>query len=364
MKMSRIGGVVTGLLLICVGDCLAQGGFPPPAVKVEKVVASNLQMSRRYTGLLLSPATVNLTAQVVGEVVETGFTEGADVKQGQLLYHIDDVKYAAAVKAAEAKVAQCKANLVYAQKTYERKKVLFSKNASSADDFDSATSNLAALNAALSAAEAELIVAQKDLVNTKIIAPIDGRIGKNEMTVGNYVTPQSGPLTSIVQLDPLRLQVTISNRDFLEMFSDEEGLRKNAQVRFKLADGTWYEHDGEVEFLGNQANRKTDSVWVYVKVKNPDFKLLPGSTVTVMLSKKNGSTHPAVKVSSIMHDKEGTFVYVVDDKNVATRRNVTLDFSNGEFEILKDGVEVGEKVVTAGVHKIMRSGMEIKPVEE
>ena len=364
MKISRIGGVVIGLLLICSGDCFAQGGFPPPFVKVEKVVPSDLQMSRRYTGLLISPATVNVVAQVVGEIVETGFTEGADVKQGQLLYQIDDVKYDAAVKAAEAKVAQCKANLDYAKKTYERKKALFSKNASSADDFDSATSNLAALSATLNAAEADLIVAQKDLVNTKIVAPINGRIGKNDMSVGNYVTPQSGPLTSIVQLDPLRLQVTISNRDFLEMFGDEEGLKKNALVRFKLSDGSWYEHDGEVEFLDNQANRKTDSIWVFIKVKNPDYKLLPGSTVTVMVSKRNGSTHPAVKVSGIMHDKEGSYVYVVDDKNVATCRNVTMDFSNGEYVILKDGVEVGEKVVTAGIHKITHSGAEINPVEE
>ncbi len=338
--------------------------LPPAVVQVEKATTTNIQASRRYTGLLLSPATVAVTAQVIGEVMETGFTEGGNVEKGQLLYQLDDVKYDAAVKSAEAKVAQGKANLAYASKTYERKKVLFSKNASSAEDFDLATSNLAALKAGLSAAEAELISAQKDLLNTKITAPMAGRIGKNDASVGNYVTPSSGPLTSIVQLDPLRLQVTVSNRDFLEMFGDENGLRNNSIIRIKLADDTWYPYDGEVDFIGNEANRKTDSVWIYVKIKNPDYKLLPGSTVTVMISKKNGPEHVAVSPAAVMYDANGAYVYVVDDQNKANRRDVVTDFSTGEQQVIKSGLEAGEKVVTAGILKIMMPGMEVVPQEK
>ena len=222
---------------------------------------------------------------------------------------------------------------------------------------------LAALKAGLSAAEAELISAQKDLLNTKIVAPMAGRIGKNDASVGNYVTPSSGPLTSIVQLDPHRLQVTVSNRDFLEMFGDENGLRENSVIRIKLADDTWYPYDGEVDFIGNEANRKTDSVWIYVKIKNPDYKLLPGSTVTVMISKKNGPAHVAVSPAAVMHDANGAYVYVVDDQNKANRRDVVTDFSTGEQQIIKSGLEAGEKVVTAGILKIMMPGMTVVPQE-
>jgi len=353
------------LVLSCL-FCVSQTSFsqimPPPAVAIEQAVNTDLQASRRYTGLLTSEETVNVTSEVAGKVLEISYDEGTNVKKGQLLYRIDDVKYKAAVKASQAKVAQLEANLAYAEKTYERKKILFGKKASSAEDFDLAKSNFAALTANLAAAKAELIVAKKDLKETKIMAPLAGRIGDKDISAGNYVSPDL-TLTTIVKMDPLILKFTMSNRDFLKMFGDEAGFRENAVIRIKLADESWYEYEGEVDHLGNQANQKTDSVWIYIKIKNPRSKLLPGSTVTTYLSKKGNISRVAVKLSAIMHDAESAYVFVVNKDNVVERRNVELEFSDGFLQVLKSGLEVGEKVIVQGVHKVQVGGA-VMPVND
>ena len=165
--------------------------------EVEEV--ANVQ-SRRYTGQVVAQAVVNVTPRVSGEILKLGFNDGDYVKKGQMLYTIEKTQYEAAVKQAEANIAECKAKLEYAQSSYERNQMLYEVNAASKDTMESTKSAVDAFKAALAAAEAGLVTAQENLKYTDITAAIDGLVGVTNFTAGNYITPSSGPLLTIIQM--------------------------------------------------------------------------------------------------------------------------------------------------------------------
>lgn len=348
------------LALTCAVSLLAQ--MPPSTVEVSPVTEQESVQSRRYTGVLVSPASVSLVARVSGELMKQGFAEGDTVAAGQLLYQLDDVRYAAMVQASEANIARTEASLRYTKANYERIHNLFEKNVSTLDAMEAALMSYQSDEASLASARANLITAKDDLKNTKIVAPIAGKIGLTKYTVGNYLTPSSGVLATIVQLDPIRLSFAISNRDFLELFGNEKTFRDEAVIQIRLADNTIYEQKATFEFVNNTANRTTDTLNFFASVPNPDFALLPGSSVSVILSKRNAEKQCAIIPSAVMADNDSAFVWVVDAENKVHRRNVTLGNTDGVIQFVATGLEVGERVVTEGTHKVM-DGAIVNPVE-
>lgn len=364
--MSRRIVITTLCFLAMTGATLHSGenspGFAAPAafVTVGKVTETENVETRRYTGHVTSSASVSLIARVSGELLGLGFEEGDFVHRGQVLAELDSVRYEADVKNIEAKIAESKARLSYAAISYNRNAELFEKKAISKDAMDSSESEHEAYKAALLAAEAQLITARDDLKNTRIVAPIDGKIGVTNFTAGNYLTPSSGVIATIIQVDPLRVSFAISSRDFLAMFGTVDRLKANADIRLRLADDSIYEYGGSVEFIDNQANLRTDTVQVYAKFENPDGKLIPGATVTVLLSRRNGGYVPAVAPSAIMHDEQSAYVYVVDGENKVERRDVELGAAKTGLQLISSGLRTGELVVTDGMHKTM-PGAVIEP---
>ena len=335
-------------------------GMQTPFVSVGRVGETDNVDVRRYTGHVTHSASVNLVARVSGELLRMGFKEGDLVKKDQVLFELDPVRYQAAVASAEAKVAENEARLSYAEITYNRSSSLYEQRATSKDTMDSSEAEKDAFVAALAASKATLITSKDDLDNTVITAPISGKIGVSSYTEGNYLTPSSGVIATIIQVDPLRVHFSISNRDFLAMFGTEQRLKENAIVKLRLADDSTYEHDGKVEFIDNQANTRTDSVQVYASFANPDGKLLPGSTVTVMLSRGVSGRVTSVIPSAVMRDSKNAYVYVLDGENRIERRDVTLGALTDAGQIVRSGVSVGEFVVVDGTHKA-KPGMVIEP---
>ncbi len=229
-------------------------------VAVGEVTEENNTLHRSLVGVVTSPSIVNLTSRVSAEIENVGFKEGGKVEKGQVLYQLDQIKYDAAVKSSEAAIKELEAKLVYAESTYKRYQNLFNKKISTKDELDSALSTLNSYKAELEAEKANLILAKKDLKNTTIVATIDGQIGITNFTQGNYVTTSSGTLATIVQLDPVRVRFTISNRDFLSLFSSELDMRSRASVKIRLADGKEYDSSGTIEFINNLANESTDTL--------------------------------------------------------------------------------------------------------
>lgn len=334
----------------------APRAMPKAVVAVEPVTEVADMETRRYTGQVVSKSVVQITARVSGEILEVGFQDGSPVKKGQLLYHLDPIQYEASVRSAEAKIAECKARLDYAQRNFDRNSSLYDKQAASRDTMENTKASLEALKAGLLAAEAELVVAKDNLKNTRITAPIAGLAGVTNYTLGNYVTPSSGTLVTIIQVQPARVCFSISAGDYLNMFGSFENLQKTADVRLQLADGKQYPTVGKIELLNNEANRKTDAIQVYATFPNQDYKLLIGSTVNVTLSKKQGKTMAAVPPSAVMHDSKGSFVYVVDQANKVEKRYVIAGNATADFQLIRSGVKKGERVVSQGTHKTMPGG--------
>ena len=272
------------LLLLCavplVRAAMPGPGMPPPApvVEVGEVLAVQDTQSRRYTGRVVSPATVSLVPRVAGEILEVGFRDGDTVQAGQMLYRIDPVRYEAAVKNARGKVVQYKAEHAYARADLARNRSLFKKQAVSRDVLESAERTEQVAYGELLAAEADLVTAQDDLRNTQIVAPMAGRIGVTAFTAGNYVTTSSGTLVTLVRTDPVRVRFGLSVRDMQAVFGSEEELRSLGRVRVRLADGTEYGTEGRVTIVDNTAEGRTDTVLVYAELANPQSRLVPEST--------------------------------------------------------------------------------------
>lgn len=336
------------------------GAAPKQVVGVAEVEDIANVQSRRYTGQVVSQAEVNVTPRVSGEILKLGFNDGDYVKKGQMLYMIEKTQYEAAVKQAEASIAEIKANLEYAQSSFDRNERLYEVNAASKDAMENTKSALGALKAAQAAAEAALVTAQEDLKYTTITAAIDGLVGVTNFTAGNYVTPSSGTMITIIQMQPIRVRFAISMGDFLSGYGSLTSLKANGEVSLKLADGSEYAQGGKIEFLNNEANMKTDAILVYASFPNADMKLIPGSTVTVTLSKKSAAKMPAVPPSAVMYNASEAYVYVVGEGNKIERRSVELGDMTKTHQLIKSGLKTGEKVVYQGTHKVM-PGDEIIP---
>lgn len=352
--------ILCAFMLIAGWEAFAQSAGPGPGSAVPIVGIETTRMvcasaTMRCPGRVVAIETVTLTTRVSADLLELGFREGSSVKQGQLLYRMDPTRYAAEVTNLVAKIAQEKARLDYAQQTYDRVATLYRKKVSSQDALESAMSTLFTQKGALTAAEASLIKAEDDLKHTEIYAPISGKIGLTSATVGNYLTPSLGTLATIVRLDPVRVTFALANRDYMRDFGGVEArLQSEASVRICLADQSFFGGKGTVEFVDNSANKRTDSVHVYVRLSNPDGILLPGYTVTVFLSRKQGAPSVAVTPSAVLHDDSGAYVYVVDAKGVAARRGVTESTIQGNDQLITSGLRIGERVVYLGTQKVVQ----------
>ena len=316
---------------------------------------------RAFSGRVLSPETVAVVAQVAGEVKEVCFEEGAVLKKGDILYRIDSVKYEAAAAAAKAQVAQAEASADYARKSFDRATALFEKKVASADDLDSATSSKAAAEAALDAAKAALVTAEDTLAHCTIVSPVDGKVGLNAASAGNYVSTASGALCTIVRQDPVRVAFAPGSRDYLAVFGGEKGLRELFDVRVRLADGTAYDQEGAVEFVGNAVNAATDTMPVYARFPNPDGLLVPGATVKVELQAREAKRYVSLPLTAVIRDGEGAYVWMVGAGNLPEKRVVVPGPATSTYQTILSGLEEGEEVIVRGTHKIM-PGVPVEPV--
>lgn len=331
-----------------------------PVAEVKEV--ADFQAST-YPGRVTPIALVDVVPQVSGEILEVCFSNGQTVKVGDVLYRLDPVKYEAAVKNAESKLAECKAKARYAELSYARHKKLLETRAVSLDDVDNALSQRDSSRAALAAAQAELVAARDDLKHCTITAPIAGKLGSTTKTAGNYVTSGSLTLVTIVQLAPIRVKFSVSNRELLDIAGSEgRRRREDVSVALTLANGSPYGDDGRVEYADNLADELTDTMTVYAQFANGDLKLVPGGTVAVTIASKRGVMRPAIPPTAVLQDTQGPYVWAVGEDGRVERRTIARGDANGDWLFVEKGLKVGEKIVADGAHKVRR-GDTVKAAE-
>ncbi len=359
-----------------------QGDPSLPMVLVGKVEERPQVTRRKYVGAFEPIQEVDVVSRVTGYIEKQSFKEGNSVKPDTVLFEMEKIRYEAAYEAAVAKVVSCEAQiattgaklkqvearLLYAQNNYNRNKELYEQggNLVTKDTveniksvLDAQVAEMAAVKAeelaakaGLDAAKADLKLAQDDLEHTTIRAMITGRAGRVNRTIGNYVTPQSGTLVTIIQMDPIYLRFSMSEKDFTSMFGNIDALKKTATLRIELANGKMYAEPGTISFIDNKMVSTTNTINIWATFPNAQEFLNPGGVATVYLDKSEDTKLPAVRESAVMFDGRRHSVYVVGKDNIIEKRQVEPATSAEGFQSLFSGVKPGETVVIDGTHKI------------
>lgn len=330
-----------------------------PYVLVQEVKAQNTSQAKNHIAHVEAINSVSLLPQVSGTVDQVLFKEGSFVKEGDLLFVIDPDRYKATVDLREAELASAKANLTEAERNYNRQIKLSKQNIASKATFDSAESSFLQAKAAVKQAEANLDLAKIDLDYTNVTAPINGYIGKALVTKGNYVNASNQVLAKIVQVSPVRVTFSLTDKEFLHLksiYEQENDAKMKAQII--LPDGTTMMEDFTSRFADNEVSTNTATVAIYSDFSNADEKLLPGNYVQINLMKDNPDINVMIPQASLAQDEHGFYTYVVND-DVAEERRLVLGDVIGSEQVVLDGLKAGDKVIIQGLQKV-QNGAAVK----
>jgi membrane fusion protein (multidrug efflux system) len=335
------------------GAAAAQTAPPPPAVTVTPVVSRQVTETGDFIGRVTAIDKVDIVARVSGFIEQRNFTEGQQVKKGDLLFQIEQATYKAAVEQQQANLAKAKATEVNAKLQLERGKELVRNNNIPQSTVDQRAADEAAAQASILEAQALLDQAQINLGYTEIRSPIDGRIGLATFTVGNLVQPSSGKLATIVSQDPIYVIFQASQRDVLEYKRRfPEYKDGHVTIHIRMPDGTIYAHPGLTNFLDVQVDPNTDTVAVRAQLPNPERVLIPGGVVGVTTERGAPRSALVIPQSAVQLDQAGRYVLVVDDAKKVELRRVTTGVEQGRNVVVTAGLKEGELVIVEGVQKV------------
>jgi membrane fusion protein (multidrug efflux system) len=336
------------------GVAVAQSASPPPAVSVTPVTSRQITETTDYIGRVTAIDKVDIVARVPGFIEERTFTEGQQVKKGDLLFRIEQATYKAAVEQARATLAKAKATEVNAKLQLERGKELVRNSNIPQATVDQRAADEEAAQASVMEAQAQLDQAEINLGYTEIRSPIDGRIGLATFTVGNLVQPSSGRLATIVSQDPIYAIFQVSQRNVLEYKRRvaESDSNKYLTIHIRLPDGSIYPHPGLINFLDVQVDTSTDTVAVRARVPNPDGVLIAGGVVGVTLERGAPRSALLIPQSAVLLDQAGRYVLLVDAAKKVEQRRVTLGVEQGRNVVVTDGLKEGELVIVEGIQKV------------
>lgn len=335
----------------------AQAAEPLVIVKPVEKADSSSQPSE-YVGRVEAIQTVQVKPQISGEIAKVSFKEGSIVKAGQLLFQIDPAQYQATVALRRAELEKAEATLAEAEK-YHKRVMAANDQAVSAADRDTAESSVLQGKAAVSQAKANLRLAEINLGYCRITAPITGKIGIANLTKGNYVTPSSGALATIVQMDPVRVSYALPDRDYLdqlELFKKEGSVYKTKLI---LSNGSELDVPGQRDFEDNTVDQMTGTVMMRLRYTNDSGMLIPGEMVRVFTQPVKSRIVNVIPQTAVMADAEGDYVYVVEADNSVRDVRVKLGREMGTLREVVSGLKDGQNVVVAGLQNL-RPGTKVR----
>jgi len=305
--------------------------------------------------------------QVNGLILKRLFQEGADVKEGQVLYQIDPGPYQAVLDQAQASLAAAEASLPSVQSRAERMKKLVGVNAVGQQEADEAEAAYQKAVAAVAAARAQVESARINLANTPIKAPISGRIGLSSVTVGALVTAhQPLALTTVQQMDPIYVDVTQSSADLLKLRASLESGRLKTdgarKVRLVLENGQAYPLEGRFQFRDVTVDPGTGAVTLRMVFPNPRQVLLPGMFVRAIVEDGVDEQGLLVMQEGVTRDAKGNATaLVLDPQNKVEQRTLVVDRAIGNRWHVAEGLKAGDRIIVEGVQKV-RPGAVVKAV--
>ncbi|KIU45155.1 MULTISPECIES: multidrug efflux RND transporter periplasmic adaptor subunit MexE [Pseudomonas] len=335
-----------------------------PKVTVAKVLEQPINEWDEFTGRLEAPETVEVRPRVSGQIDQVAFTEGAQVKKGDLLFQIDPRPFQAQVRQLEAQLQQARATATRSQTEAQRGERLRSSNAISAELAESRTSAAAEARAGVAAIQAQLDLARLNLSFTRVTAPISGRVSRAEFTAGNIVTADVTALTSVVSTDKVYAYFDADERVYLKYTQlARDGQRgQSTPVYLGLSNETGNPHLGQMNFVDNQVNPKTGTIRGRAVFDNSDGQFTPGLYARLKLV--GSATYSAVLINdeAVGTDLGKKFVLVMDKDNKADYRAVELGPKLEGLRIVRSGLSKEDRIVVKGLQRV-RPGSPVSPEE-
>jgi membrane fusion protein (multidrug efflux system) len=338
----------------------------PPEVEVVQVVQQDVPVYREWVASLDGSANATILAQVQGYLIKQNYKEGEFVKTGARLFEIDPRPFQAALDEAKAALAKQKAILQTARANLARIEPLAAANAVSQKDKDDAIGKVQAAEAQVLASRATVRRAQLDLGFTTITSPIDGIAGAATAQIGDLVgTPQARTLTTVSTVDPIKVYVPISEKEYLEAVERSRRIEasrtpEKASFQLILADGGKWPHPGEFSFADRQVDPQTGTLRVAILFPNPGNVLRPGQFAKVRAligTDKGALLVPQRAVSELQGSHQ---VAVVDADDTVHMRNVKMGERVGQLWVVKQGLVPGDRVVAEGIQKVS-DGVKVAP---
>ena len=331
----------------------------PKEVVVDNPHMEKVNVSAESTGRVEAQYSIDVIARVSGFLLKKYFNEGDFVKKGQTLFQIDPREYQLSVNNSMATVNQYQALYTNAQQEWNRASALVKEDLISRSDVDQ---SLAARNqnkALLDAAKQQLELSRVNLSYTTIKSPIDGRIGKVNITEGNYVTASSGSLVNVASVSPVYVTFSLKTDDFVKLLKASDKF-KDVEVRVQFGDGAWYDKVGKINFVDNKIDKDSGSISMRATFDNSRGWLVPGAYMKVKLTAPKLVEYMTVPQSCTKGDAmSGYYVWAVKD-NKAVRKNIKVSDDINNNWIVESGLDMSDVIVVSGIQSVSQEGQKLK----
>jgi RND family efflux transporter MFP subunit len=336
----------------------------PPEVYIEQPTEKMVTEYQEFTGQTVAVETIEVRARVSGYLDQNYFKDGDLVREGALLFQIDERPYRAEFDRTTATLAQAKAHLERLKRQEERATKLFEKKSTSEEQFEQARFDRAEAEAAVSAALASKETAELNLGFTKITSKINGRISRGMVDPGNLVQADTTPLTSIVSLDPIFAYFDVDERTLLrlrrvmEEDQSESVISSQVPVEVTLADDESAPLWGKINFLDNRVDAGTGTLQARAVLDNPKGMLSPGLFVRLRIPIGKPRKALLIHEEALQTDQDKRFVWVLDEQDTAIHRQVKIGWQTEDRRVILDGLKMSDRIIVKGVQRVRRN----KPV--
>ena len=335
----------------------------PKTVEVANPISKDIKPEFSTSGRIEAEESVDIVARVSGWLQDKYFQEGDVVKKGQKLFLIEPDEYALAARTARARVNENSAVYNNSEIDLRRAEQLLKEDLVSREYYDNALTQRNKNRAALDVAVSDMNKANLNLSYTNITSPMNGRIGKANVSVGNYVTPSTGVIAQIYTTNPMKVIFPLKSGDFIELkkyYIENPNDESTVSVLLKLADGSTYEKEGTIEFVDNKVDENTGTVTMRAVFENPNELLVPGDYVNVTIRVNQPQKVMLIPQSATKTDVgTGYYVWVIEDGK-AVKRDIVVNDNYENNWIVESGLNYDDVVVMKGIQDIYKTGQPVK----
>ncbi|HHD2917373.1 efflux RND transporter periplasmic adaptor subunit [Enterobacter kobei] len=366
--LHALGAILLSLLLVGCDNSAAQNAAPPaPAVNAADVVVKSISQWDSFNGRIEAVESVQLRPRVSGYIDKVNFTDGQEVKKGEVLFTIDDRTYRAALEQAQATLERAKTQASLARSEANRTDKLINTNLVSREEWEQRRAAAIQAQADIRAAQAAVDAAQLNLDFTKVTAPIDGRASRALITSGNLVTAgdSASVLTTLVSQKMVYVYFDVDESTYLHyqnLARSGQGASSNhtaLPVEIGLAGEEGYPHQGKVDFLDNQLAPSTGTIRMRALLDNAQRQFTPGLFARVRLPGSAEFQATLIDDKAVLTDQDRKYVYIVDKEGKAQRRDITPGRLADGLRIVQQGLKPGDKVIVDGLQKVFMPGMPV-----